>query len=583
MHKNPWGAILRGPIAFALSLSLIEVMLFSTPLEAQRSAYVTNINSNTVSVIDTLTDTVTATIAVGTQPAGVVVTPDGAHVYVANFVDNTVSVIATATNTVVATVPAGTAPFAIAITPDGARVYVGNAGSGTVSVIATATNTVVAPVVVGGEPRGVAITPDGTRAYIANDVSNSVSVINTATNTVVATVPAGTAPFAVAITPDGTRAYVANDFSNNVSVIDTATNTVVATVPVGSRPFGVAITPDGARAYVTNRDAGTASLIATATNTVVGTIYAGAIPFGIAITPDGAHAYVTNMAINTVSVIATATNAVVATVRVGTPFGVAITPSAATPSDPTPPVITPNVSGTLGLNGWYTSSVNLTWSVSDPESGISSTQNCGPREFTDESGLIVRCIATNGAGLSNRVEVTIKIDRDPPVISGMPPAGCALGPPDDRLVTVATVFGFDIRSGVASFDLTVTSNEPSDPADIIITKSGDQARTLQLRLKRDRTYTIAATETDSAGNPVRATTTCTVPRKRGAAPPSTFTKIDFPGAIKTQLYSINNRGQIVGAYSQDGVGWHGLLLDNGTFTYLPGYSYGHQQRGPDRW
>src|SRR5206468_5660724 len=63
----------------------------------------------------------------------------------------------------------------------------------------------------------------------------------------------------------------------------------------------------------------------------------------------------------------------------------------------------------------------------------------------------------------------------------------------------------------------------------------------------------------------------------------TFHTIDFPGAIKAQPSSINNRGQIVGAYSQDGVGWHGFLLDNGTFTYLPGYSYGHQERGPDRW
>jgi len=161
----------------------------------------------------------------------------------------------------------------------------------------------------------------------------------------------------------------------------------------------------------------------------------------------------------------------------------------------------------------------------------------------------------------------------------MPPAGCALGPPDDRLVTVATVFGFDIRSGVASFDLTVTSNEPSDPADIIITKSGDQARTLQLRLKRDRTYTIAATETDSAGNPVRATTTCTVPRKRGAAPPSTFTKIDFPGAIQTQLFSINNRGQIVGAYTDTNNVSHGFLLDNGTFTTLDVFPRGINDRG----
>ncbi|MCD2158374.1 YncE family protein, partial [Rhodococcus cerastii] len=36
-----------------------------------------------VSVIDTATDTVTSTVGVGALPAGVAVTPDGAHAYIA--------------------------------------------------------------------------------------------------------------------------------------------------------------------------------------------------------------------------------------------------------------------------------------------------------------------------------------------------------------------------------------------------------------------------------------------------------------------------------------------------------------------
>ncbi len=56
-----------------------------------------------MSVIDTATNTVTATIPVGPEPYGVAVTPDGSKVYVANF-SNSVSVIATATNTVTDTI-----------------------------------------------------------------------------------------------------------------------------------------------------------------------------------------------------------------------------------------------------------------------------------------------------------------------------------------------------------------------------------------------------------------------------------------------------------------------------------------------
>jgi YVTN family beta-propeller protein len=75
--------------------------------------YITNFNSDNVSVIDTATNTVVATVQVGNSPAGIAVTPDGDFVYVANQGSDNVSVIATATNTVVATVQVGNSPIAL--------------------------------------------------------------------------------------------------------------------------------------------------------------------------------------------------------------------------------------------------------------------------------------------------------------------------------------------------------------------------------------------------------------------------------------------------------------------------------------
>jgi YVTN family beta-propeller protein len=50
----------------------------------------------------------------------VVITPDGARAYVTiSFPNNFVSVLDTATNIVVATIPVGVAPNGVAITPDG--------------------------------------------------------------------------------------------------------------------------------------------------------------------------------------------------------------------------------------------------------------------------------------------------------------------------------------------------------------------------------------------------------------------------------------------------------------------------------
>src|SRR6266446_2031070 len=243
-----------------------------------------------VTVIDTSTNTtVPPAIVVQSQPQTAAVRGDESMVYVTNFGGNSVSVINTGTNAVVATINLGASPTGVAVSPDGTRAYVTNFAGTTVSVIDTATNTVVgAPITVGTNPNAVAVSPDGTRAYVTNQNSGSVSVINTATNTVVTTLNGFNSPRSVAVSPDGTRAYVTNPGVNTVSVIDTATNTVVNLSGSGfNSPVGVVFSPDGTRAYVTNQIGGTVSVIDTATNTVLGTIPAGNAPNLLGICSNG--------------------------------------------------------------------------------------------------------------------------------------------------------------------------------------------------------------------------------------------------------------------------------------------------------
>ena len=201
--------LLNGAIWQHLSSVLFLLLSLGAGLGAataqpQTSAYVTN-TSGTVSVIDTATNTVVATIPVGIFPSGVAITPDGTRAYVANIL-NSISVIDTATNTVLVTIPSGQFPTGLAITPDGTRAYVVN-------------------------------------QFVTNQGDNTVSVIDIMTNTIVATIPVGLGAFEVAITPDGTRTYVPHQQDSILSVIDTATNTVVETIPVGVRPVAVALIP----------------------------------------------------------------------------------------------------------------------------------------------------------------------------------------------------------------------------------------------------------------------------------------------------------------------------------------------------
>jgi YVTN family beta-propeller protein len=99
-------------------------------------AYVRNVRSLTV--IDTTTND-TDDIDTGYLPRGLQLSPDGKRAYITNFGDGTLSVVDTITNSVVTTVDVPGYPEAVAVNPDGERIYVGDYWSGAVAVISVPT------------------------------------------------------------------------------------------------------------------------------------------------------------------------------------------------------------------------------------------------------------------------------------------------------------------------------------------------------------------------------------------------------------------------------------------------------------
>ena len=91
-------------------------------------------------------DLLVALVQVGMSPQEVLLTTD--YLFVTNMDDDTVSVIDLATNTVITTIAVGDAPFSQALYQDLAGddkyVYVGNIESNTISIIDIATLSVVA-------------------------------------------------------------------------------------------------------------------------------------------------------------------------------------------------------------------------------------------------------------------------------------------------------------------------------------------------------------------------------------------------------------------------------------------------------
>lgn len=324
-----------------LTAALLGLLLLTAhAAQAAPFAYIAHPTSNQITVLDTATNTISATVPVGTSPFGVAVNSAGTQVYVANFLSNTVSVIDAASNTVTATVAVGRGPRGVAVNPAGTRVYVTDQLDDTVSVIDTAGNTVIATVdlrwdggTVGGNagtPWSVAVNSAGSRVYVAS--SNTVSVIDAGSNTVISR---GVVPAlqlrGLAVNSDGSRIYVlnpVNDNGPNVSVLDSC-NTVVATVMVGGTPTGVVVNPAGTRVYVSRTDGvfNRVSVIDAASNAVIATVSAGRGSSGITINPTGTRVYVTNQSSSDVSVIDTASNTVIATIPTGAdPQAIAMMP-----------------------------------------------------------------------------------------------------------------------------------------------------------------------------------------------------------------------------------------------------------------
>lgn len=392
------------------------------PAPASSLAYVAH-QGKSVEIVNLATNMLVGSISLGFVPNEIALSPDGRRAYVSLW-SNSLAVIDTSTRSVVGNIYSGGGPFGVAVKPDGSKVFVTNSNSNNVSVINTATNAVVATVPVGIYPRGVALSPGGERAYITNYGSDTISIIDTATNSVTTTFSLATigpfgdaAPWTISISPDGSRAVVANLYDACVTVVDLNTNTVVRKIGIGglpASPLSVVISPDGLFAYAAVENTRNVVVIDLTSLIVAAFIPEGTSPWGIALSANGSRAYVANYN-NGFTVIDTSTRSVIANVPMAQgPVHIALWE---VPSDSTPPVITPTVTGPLGNNGWYLGNVNIAWSVIDRESTVSSSTGCDASNVTaDTSGVTFTCSATSLGGTATQ-SVTIKRDATEPTIT----------------------------------------------------------------------------------------------------------------------------------------------------------------------
>jgi YVTN family beta-propeller protein len=255
-----------------------------------RTLAVVSIGSNSVTFIDTATNTVKHVTYVGRSPHEAFYTPDGKEVWVTVRGENYVAVLDARTfaeKTRIIT-PAG--PGMQIFSPDGKYGYVCSSFNPEVDVVSVADHKIVAQVKQESPfCPNIAATPDGKQVWFTLKDTGKTQVFNARPPfNEIKTIDTGpiTNHVNFAHTAKGTFAYVTIGGPNEVKVFRTDDFSEIATIPVGKLPHGVWPSGDGTRVYVGLENDDALAAIDTATNKVIATIPIGQAPQAIAYVPN---------------------------------------------------------------------------------------------------------------------------------------------------------------------------------------------------------------------------------------------------------------------------------------------------------
>lgn len=249
---------------------------------------------------------------------------------VANQHDQSLSVIDTATNKVVATVPVGgITGHELAISPDGKRAFVpiyGNAGVGRagtdgteISVIDLASKQIVGKVEFGHgvRPHCAVFGKDG-MLYVTTEIDKSVSIIDPKTLKVVGSVPTGQEQsHMLVLSKDGKRGYTANVGPGTVSVLDIAGRKTIAVIPISGNTQRIAMSRDGSMVFTADQKTPRLAVIDTATDKIKTWVAMESPGYGTVPTLDGRWLLVTLREVNKLAVVDLKSLTVVKTIDVG--------------------------------------------------------------------------------------------------------------------------------------------------------------------------------------------------------------------------------------------------------------------------
>jgi DNA-binding beta-propeller fold protein YncE len=176
----------------------------------RRRAYTSNIPAGTVTIIDLTDRRKLRDFAVGGNPEGIALSPDGKTLWVADLAAARVqafdaAALETRNPAPIATVATGPRPIRVLVSPNGRWAVTSNFGDGTVTVVDTRTRRAARTIQVGGSEAAGQVTilfsRDGKRLYAAETGRDQVAELDFASGRVLRRLPAGKNGDGLAIAP----------------------------------------------------------------------------------------------------------------------------------------------------------------------------------------------------------------------------------------------------------------------------------------------------------------------------------------------------------------------------------------------
>ncbi len=191
--------------------------------------WIAGASGDAVVVIETATNHITHSFAVGEYLNSIVFSDDSSFVMAASRDDDVIYIIDTATYAVTGSLPciagaggSSDGPGQLALDPVSKNIYAVDWYGDFLYEIAEDGSEVLNKVDIGNSLWQLVVDPDGRYIYVTDRGTDQVRVIDQATLTEITTIDVGDDPWGIDVTLDGSRIVVACEDDSNVYVIDTS-------------------------------------------------------------------------------------------------------------------------------------------------------------------------------------------------------------------------------------------------------------------------------------------------------------------------------------------------------------------------